>query len=61
MSKLINNSEEHKNIAYTLSLLSAVINGKSPVEPDFEPDWEFIYRFTKRHNVDNTVFTLLNS
>ena len=56
MKEYINNPEGHKNIAYTLSLLSAVINGKSPVEPDFEPDWEFIYRFTKRHNVDNTVF-----
>lgn len=56
MKEYINNPEGHKNIAYTLSLLSAVINGKSPVEPDFEPDWDFIFRFTKMHNVDNTVF-----
>lgn len=48
--------ENLKNIEFALSLISSVINESSPKEPDFEPDWEFIFRFTKSHNVDNTIF-----
>lgn len=50
------NPEQQINIKYTLSLVSAVINEIEPKEPDFAPDWEFIFRFTKSHFIDNTVF-----
>ncbi len=56
MSEWINDSKNVKNTAFALSLLSAFINGKKPVEPDFDADWEFIYKFSKLHNVDNTIF-----
>lgn len=56
MDSLIQNENSLKNIRLALSLISSVINETNPKEPDFEPDWEFIYKFTKAHNVDNTIF-----
>lgn len=56
MSERIINEKTKKNVICALSLLSSVINGAKPKEPEFEPDWDFIYRFTRAHNVDNTLF-----
>lgn len=56
MDVSLDNEKQMNNIRFTLSLLSSVINETEPKEPDFQPDWEFIFRFTKSHKVDNTVF-----
>lgn len=56
MSNSIKNEKALRNIKLTLALLSSVINETEPVEPDFEPDWEFIFNLTEKHNVDNTIF-----
>ena len=56
MSNWILKPENLKDIKFTLSLISAVINENSPQEPDFEPDWNFIFKFTKSHSIDNTIF-----
>lgn len=56
MSDTFNDKKSLKNISFTLSLLSAVINEENPAEPDFEPDWDFVFNFTASHNLENTVF-----
>lgn len=56
MDEWIEHPQILKNIKFTLSLLSSVINETEPLQPDFQPDWNFIHSFTKKHNVDNTVF-----
>ncbi len=56
MKDMISNKNNLNDIRFTLSLVSAVINEKKPEEPDFEPDWGFIFQFTKSHHIDNTVF-----
>ncbi len=56
MNYLVNSEQKINNIKYALSLVSSVVNETDPKEPDFAPDWNFIFNFTNAHYINNTVF-----